>query len=264
VTSVTGGRQVSDQQGKPIAFFEHWASITAGASLVFFSALFLFQLGFFQYIGFGFLGLIGASELLINTTLIIPPIVGIIVGLVMGIDKFGEFVDNLVHLAQFRIVRVTAFIAYLAVCIYYIFTDVMMGLFVVPSFTVAIFVSLVMVYEWRHTRTITHHRIAALVVLLGLGLLTTGWVSARNLVCCSTELYTIKTKSGVLEGAKILRSSQSGIIYSLDKEIAFLSKDEIIQVTRAARPTGKATSPPPPAPKEIQPAPSTPKSSPEK
>lgn len=255
---------MSDQQGKPISFFENWASITAGASLIFFSALFMFQLGFFQHIGFGFLGLIGASELLINATLIIPPVVGIIVGLVMGIDKFGEFVDNLVHVLQFRVVRVVGLFVYFAVCIYFIFTDPMMGVFVIPSFTAAIFMSLAMVHEWRHLKTISYNRIAALVVLLGLGLLTTGWVSARNLVCCSTELYTVKTKSGLLQGVKILRSSQSGIIYSLADEIAFLSKDEIIQVSRVTPLTHKATSPPPKAPKAIQPAPSTPKTPAEK
>jgi hypothetical protein len=215
-------------------FFEGWGSIATAVSLFFFSGLFLFQLGFFQFIGFGFLGLVGASDLLINTTLILPPIAGVIVGLAMGAEDNKKLLDIAFEAIMLhRMARIILFACYLSVIGYFIFTDPMVGVFVIPSWSVAGFLAAVVAYQWAHLQQINYYRVVALFVFVGFALLTTGYVSARNIVCCSNQLYTIKTKNDELKDTKILRSSDNGVIYSLGDTIAFLAKDEILQVSRA-------------------------------
>ena len=231
---------VDDKAAEAKGFFEGWSGIAAAASLFFFSGLFLFQLGFFQYIGFGFLGLVGASDLLINTTLILPPIAGVIVGLAMGAEDNKRLLDLVFEAIMLhRIARVILFVCYLIIVGYFIFTDPLMGVFVIPAWSVALFLTLFIIYQWAHLQQINYYRVVALFVFVGFALLTTGYVSARNIVCCSKQAYTIKTKNEELKGAKILRSSDNGVIYSHGETIAFLAKDEILQVSRARADLGQ-------------------------
>jgi hypothetical protein len=230
--------QTNASKGK--AILESWPGIIAALTLIFFSALFIFQLGYFQYIGFGFLGLIGTSDLLINATIMIPPVVGVVVGFALGIESNFKLINDLFDLllAQ-RVARFIFFFLYMAAIIYFIFTDPLIGVLLIPAYSSAGIFTLFIIYYWTHAKRINYYHVAGAIVMLGFSLLLSGYVSARNMVCCSKDLYTIKSDDGILESARILRSSDNGVLYSLGPTIAFISKDHIVQVFRARSDLGK-------------------------
>jgi hypothetical protein len=236
------GDQNQPETASVASLVEGWGKAVAAASIMFFSGLFIFQLGFFQYIGFGFLGLIGSTDLLINTTIILPPIVGVIVGLGMGMDDKANrnLLDVFFVILNNRVARIILTVIYMIVITYYIFTDPILGVFVIPFYTVGVIITLILIHQWLDQKTLNYNRLVSAIVCFGMALLTTGYISARNIVCCSKILYTIKGKdAGEIKNVKILRSSEGGLIYSLEQIVAFLAKDQISQVSRQTSDLGK-------------------------
>jgi hypothetical protein len=217
------------------ALLDGWASLTALASLLLFSGLFVFQIVFFQYIGFGFLGLIGASDLLINMTIILPPIVCVVSGLVMEMDRYRDVLEAIVEIMHHRIARLIVTFVYLAIVTFYIFTDPLLGVLVIPSWTASTMLAIFITWQWIQSKTVVYYQVTMLVVLLALALLTTGFLSARHMICCSSVFYTVKTKDGILDHVKILRSSDAGIVYNSGDTISFIPKDQVITVSKPLR-----------------------------
>jgi hypothetical protein len=230
-----------ERQGEPAhipSFFGGWTGFIAVTSFVFFTILFVFQLGFFMYIGFGFLGLIGASDLLFNMTVIVPPLVGIVVGAALGLESYVKTIATIANeiLARPHLWKITSRVVlglYLCVSTYFVFTDPVIALFILaPSFCCLVLIAW-QIIAWHQTKIINYYNVATFAVMFGLATITSGFVSARQKVCCSKELYSLKTKDdGFIDGVRILRSSEAGIIYALPPIVVFLPKDRIVQLSR--------------------------------
>jgi hypothetical protein len=91
---------------------------------------------------------------------------------------------------------------------------------------VGILISLILHREWRSKGAVDPFPVALAAVLISLASVIGGFAIAEQQIVSDAD-YEVQTKSGVLSGVKILRSSSNGFIVYQDNRILFVPSGEV-------------------------------------
>lgn len=195
----------------------------------------IFNIGYFSSIGLHFLGLIDFTNIVYSIGLVFG-------GLILVANILGAVIDILIRLAR-DAKTVGDIHRWLRICLgtLALVATISISLplpyrpeFVTAQVYFSILFSLLFIWalikillRYKSTNGIKFSEIMVGVFALIGADISAGKAVADRQISQQTQLYTFFTKSGVVYGVNLVRSSSSGFIVAKDRVISFLSKDEV-------------------------------------
>jgi len=218
-----------------------WPSISVAALIL----VSVFNIGYFSNIGLHFLGLIDFTNVVYSIGLVFG-------GLVLAVNLLATALEILAKLAKTE--KATKVISrILLIILGTLATIASVWLFMQPLTSsenteayVAILLSLIFI--WAVAKPILRYQSAGGIIFseIMFGLVAAvsadfaiGRAVAEKQLFQHIQLYTFSTKSGVVYGVNLIRSSSTGFIVAKDRTISFISKDEVKAIT-SEKPTKNA------------------------
>ncbi|OCK59436.1 hypothetical protein LMTR3_17245 [Bradyrhizobium sp. LMTR 3] len=195
----------------------------------------VFNIGYFSNIGLHFLGLIDLTNIVYSIGLVFG-------GLILVANVLGAVIDILIKLAREAKAignlrrNLRLFFGILALA-----ATILVGLptpYRPDFFTAEAYFSVLfsLLFIWALIKILLRYKSSGDIkfseIMLGIIALVSADLSAGKAVAEQQisqpkQLYTFLTKSGVVYGVNLIRSSSSGFIVANDHVISFLSKDEV-------------------------------------
>ena len=186
----------------------------------------LFNIGYFYVVGFHFIGVTDISNIVYSF--------GLIFLFAMLFVAFGLFFWLLIGAVtnlwpqlpkKFQVASAVIVICILLVGLVLLIRldtrNLSAATVAIGAEFVGILISLILHREWKSKGTVEPFAIALAAVLVSLGGVIGGFAVAEQQIG-SDVIYEVLTKSGVISGAKILRSSSNGFIVYQDNRILFV------------------------------------------
>jgi hypothetical protein len=201
------------------------------ATLAVFYLMALFNIGYFYVVGFHFIGVTDISNIVYSFGLVFLFAVlfaffGIFIWLM--IDAIAQLWPQLSKGVQVAcaVIIICILLAGLVLLLQLDTGKVSAATACVVAGFVGIFSLLVLHREWKSKGTVKPFPLALATVLVSLAGVVSGFAVAEQQIA-SDATYEVQTKSGVLSGVKILRSSSSGFIVYQDNRILFIPSSEV-------------------------------------
>jgi hypothetical protein len=206
------------------------------ASLVLVS---VFNIGYFANIGLHFLGLIDFTNMVYSIGLVFG-------GLILFINIFAVAIDVILRVSRNsnNTIAIERWLACFAGGVIAIATlllalphDYQPITLTVGAYFVLLFAFLFLwsalniALQYRRTQSFRFRDITLCLFALVSADLSLGKAVADSHITQQTQFYTIATKSGVLTGVILVRSSSNGFIVARNGAISFLSKDEVKSIS---------------------------------
>lgn len=195
----------------------------------------VFNIGYFSNIGLHFLGLIDLTNIVYSIGLVfgglivVANLLGTIIDILIKLARDVDAVDNLRRGLRL-IIGTFALIATIVVSLSPSYRP---DFFTVEAY---FFVLFSLLFIWALVAILLRYmpsgKIKFSEMMVGMIALVSADLSAGKAVASQQisqpkQFYTFFTKSGVVYGLNLIRSSSSGFIVAKDQAISFLSKDEV-------------------------------------
>jgi hypothetical protein len=191
----------------------------------------LFNIGYFYVIGFHFIGVTDISNIVYSFGLVflfatLFVFFGIFIWLMIGAiaDSWPKFPKK-VQVAC-ALILVCILLAGLVFLLRLDTKNVSTATAGIAAGFIGILVSLILHREWKSKGTVDPFPVALAALLVSLAAVIGGFAIAEQQIVSDAN-YEVLTKSGVLSGVKILRSSSNGFIVYQDNRILFVPSGEV-------------------------------------
>ena len=191
----------------------------------------LFNIGYFYVVGFHFIGVTDISNIVYSF--------GLVFLFAMLFLAFGLFfwllIETISHLWPQLPKKFQVACAVIMICILLVGLVLLIRLdtknvsattAAIAAGFVGILTLLILHREWKSKGTVDPFPLVLAAVLVSLGAMIGGFSVAEQQIA-SDATYEVLTKSGVISGVKILRSSSSGFIVYQDNRILFVPSGEV-------------------------------------
>lgn len=199
----------------------------------------VFNIGYFSNIGLHFLGLIDFTNLVYSFGLVFG-------GLILFANFIGAALDILLRLARdgqgvkisLKWLHAGAIVlaigATALICLPKELRPPFFGTHAYTTFIssiVFVWAMLKSVLRYKSTRKIKFSEVILSVLTLLVADLSVGKAVSDHQVSQQSQHYTVTTKSGVMVGMNLVRSSSSGFVVAKHGTISFISKDEVKRIS---------------------------------
>jgi hypothetical protein len=191
----------------------------------------LFNIGYFYVVGFHFIGVTDISNIVYSFGLvflfaILFVFFGIFIWMLLGaIAQQWPRLPRRVQVAC-AVIAICILLAGLVLLLRLDTKDVSAATLGIGGGFIVIFVSLVLHREWKSKGAVEPLPLALAAVLASIAGVIGGIAIAEQQIASDAN-YEVLTKSGVLSGVKILRSSSNGFIVYQDSRILFVPSGEV-------------------------------------
>ena len=211
--------------------FENISRYWAQMSLVALAIVAIFNIGYFGRIGMHFIGVVDLSNVVYSFALVFGFLIGLMVffsgTILRDFDQFARRPDAIGILN-----RLSKWAVGIASVLFAI--GLFLGNYITTSQLFAIWFTLASLggaaYWWVLWRAgVPFSPIFSLgaVAMIALTISLLGSVAAEHEAFSGTPLYDVSTKSGVLDGVRIVRSSSNGFILSRARRIFYIPSGEV-------------------------------------
>lgn len=216
-------------------------AISVSAALSIF-AIYVFQYGYFTFIGLEFIGLLGITDVLYNLSFIAPYIaVSLVVIFLVAIlfeGLSGYKYDPSVFITRYR-VGILAVSLLIPAALF--FLSVEAGrYFTLSWFWYSFLVCGLIVYStYVVQKEVLWWYIALSLSLSIAGVFLLGYITARNSSSASSNIFNINVDGKIIENVRLLRTSSVGIIYYHSKTTTFVNMSKVNSIASADEVRGK-------------------------